>query len=106
VLQNVQFNWTLSTVQIGCCAAVLLKETAYRSQRGCINMKRKNAILVTEDDLLTDLAFHNVPPSLLIEFSEKIVRPCYGGSITAAIKDLFQKALSGQETILASMAHA
>jgi hypothetical protein len=57
-------------------------------------MKRKTAILVTEDDLLTDLAFHNVPTSLLIDFSEKIVRPQYGGSITNAIKDLFEKALS------------
>jgi hypothetical protein len=64
-------------------------------------MKRKTAILVTEDDLLTDLAFHNVPPSLLIEFSEKVVQPRYGGSITAAIQDLFQKALSRQEAILA-----
>ncbi|MCW4009261.1 MAG: hypothetical protein NWF05_01405 [Candidatus Bathyarchaeota archaeon] len=64
-------------------------------------MKRKHAILVTEDDLLTDLAFHNVPPALLIEFSEKVVRPHYGGSITDAIKDLFQRALSGQEFVLA-----
>ena len=61
-----------------------------------MHMKRKTAILVTEDDLLTDLAFHNVPTSLLIDFSEKIVRPRYGGSITAAIEDLFQKALSEQ----------
>jgi len=59
-------------------------------------MKRKTAILVTEDDLLTDLEFHNVPTSLLIDFSEKIVRPQYGGSITNAITDLFQKALSEQ----------
>ncbi|MCW4019337.1 MAG: hypothetical protein NWF00_11785 [Candidatus Bathyarchaeota archaeon] len=66
-------------------------------------MKRKNAVLVTEDDLLTDLAFHNVSPSLLIEFSEKVVRPHYGGSITAAIQDLFQKALSSQEPLLVHM---
>ncbi len=63
-------------------------------------MKRKTAVLVTEDDLLTDLAFHNVPPSLLIEFSEKVVRPHYGGSITAAIQDLFQKALSNQKPVI------
>lgn len=67
-------------------------------------MKRKTAVLVSEDDLLTDLAFHNVPPSLLIEFSEKIVRPNYRGSLTAAIKDLFQKALIEQTTILSHMA--
>jgi hypothetical protein len=62
-------------------------------------MKMKTAVLVTEDNLLTDLAFHNVPSSLLIEFSEKIVRPYYRGSITAAIQDLLQKALSEQEIV-------
>jgi hypothetical protein len=66
-------------------------------------MKRKTALLVTEDDLLTDLAFHNVSPALLIEFSEKVVRPRYGGNLTAAIQDLFQKALSGQEAVIAHM---
>ena len=64
-------------------------------------MKRKTALLVSEDDLLTDLAFHNVPPSLLIEFSEKIVQPRYRGNLTAAIKDLFQRALSEQNMVLA-----
>jgi hypothetical protein len=62
-----------------------------------IDMKRKNAVLVTEDDLLLDLAFHNVAPSLLIEFSEKIGRHCYGGNLTAAISDLFGKALCEQD---------
>lgn len=66
-------------------------------------MKRKTAVLVSEDDLLTDLAFHNVPSSLLIEFSEKIVRPNYRGSLTAAINDLFQKALIEQTNVLSRM---
>jgi hypothetical protein len=60
---------------------------------------RKTALLVTEDDLLVDLAYHNVPPSLLIKFSEKIVQPIYNGNLTAAIQDLLQKALSEQEPI-------
>ena len=64
-------------------------------------MKRKTAVLVTEDDLLTDLAFHNVSPALLIEFSEKVVRPHYGGNLTAAIQDLFQRALTEPEVALA-----
>jgi hypothetical protein len=64
-----------------------------------IDMKRKTAVLVTEDDLLMDLAFHNVAPSLLIDFSEKIVRPCYGGNLTAAISDLFGKALCEQDFV-------
>ncbi len=62
-------------------------------------MKKKTALLVTEDDLLVDLAFHNVPASLLIEFSAKIVRPYYRGNLTGAIKDLIQKALSEQEIV-------
>lgn len=62
-------------------------------------MKRKTAVLVTEDDLLLDLAHHNVPASLLIEFSEKIVRPYYGGNLTGAINDLLSKALSEQEVV-------
>jgi hypothetical protein len=62
-------------------------------------MKKKTAILVTEDDLLVDLAFHNIPASLLIEFSEKIVRPYYRGNLTGAIRDLLQKAISEQEIL-------
>jgi alanine-alpha-ketoisovalerate/valine-pyruvate aminotransferase len=68
-------------------------------------MKMKTAILVTEDNLLTDLAFHNVPSALLIEFSEKIVRPYYRGSLTAAIQDLLQKALSEQEIVSSHTTH-
>jgi hypothetical protein len=68
-------------------------------------MKTKTAILVTEDNLLTDLAFHNVPSSLLIEFSEKIVRPYYRGSLTAAIQDLLQRALSEQEIASSHITH-
>jgi len=67
-------------------------------------VKRKTAVLVAEDDLLVDLAFHNVPASLLIEFSEKIVRPYYRGNLTAAIRDLLQKALSEQEVVLSHIA--
>jgi hypothetical protein len=63
-------------------------------------MKKKTAVSISEDDLLTDLAFHNVPVSLLIEFSQKIVMQYYGGSLTAAIKDLFQKALYEKEDLM------
>ena len=69
-------------------------------------MKKKTAVLVTEDDLLVDLAFHNVPASLLIDFSEKIVRPYYGGSLTRAIKDLLQKAIAEQELVQSHINHA
>jgi len=63
-------------------------------------MKKKNARSIAEDDLLLDLAHHNVPASLLIEFSEKIVIPCFGGNLSAAVSELFQKALSEQDFVL------
>jgi hypothetical protein len=66
-------------------------------------MKKKTAVSISEDDLLTDLAFHNVPVPLLIEFSQKIVMSYYGGSLTTAIKDLFQKALYEKENALTPM---
>ncbi len=62
-------------------------------------MKKKNALSIKEDDLLLDLAHHNVPASLLIEFSEKIVIPCFGGNLAIAVSELFQKALSEQDFI-------
>jgi hypothetical protein len=63
-------------------------------------MKKKLAVLATEDDLLVDLTFHNVPASLLAEFAEKIVRPYYSGNINAAIQDLIQKAIAEQDFVL------
>jgi hypothetical protein len=48
-------------------------------------MKRKTATLASEDDLLLDLTFHNVPASLLTEFAEKIVQPYYQGNMNAAL---------------------
>jgi hypothetical protein len=49
-------------------------------------MKKKLAVLATEDNLLVDLTFHGVPASLLSEFAEKIARPYYSGNMNAASK--------------------
>jgi alanine-alpha-ketoisovalerate/valine-pyruvate aminotransferase len=68
-------------------------------------MKKKIAVLATEDDLLVDLTFHNVPASLLTEFAEKIVRPYYQGNVNAAIQDLIQKALTEQNFVLSHITH-
>ena len=54
-------------------------------------MRKKLTVLATEDDLLVDLTFHNVPASLLTEFAEKIVRPYYAENMNAAIQDLLTK---------------
>jgi hypothetical protein len=68
-------------------------------------MKRKPQMLATEDDLLVDLTFHNVPASLLREFAEKIVTPYYRGNLNMAVQDLIQKALAEQDFILSRITH-
>ena len=68
-------------------------------------MRKKLEVLATEEDLLVDLTFHNVPASLLTEFAEKIVQPYYGGNMNAAIQDLLQKALAEQDFILSHVTH-
>jgi hypothetical protein len=68
-------------------------------------MTKKNQILATEEDLLVDLTFHNVPASLLKEFAEKIVRPYYQGNMNAAIQDLLHKTLDEQDFLLSHITH-
>jgi hypothetical protein len=68
-------------------------------------MKKKTAILATEEDLLVDLTFNNVPASLLAEFAEKIVRPYYAGNLNAAIQDLLHKTLAEQDFVLSHITH-
>jgi hypothetical protein len=68
-------------------------------------MKKKLAVLATEDDLLVDLTFHSVPASLLTEFAEKIVRPYFRGNINAAIQDLLHKTLAEQDFVLSHITH-
>ncbi len=68
-------------------------------------MKKKTEFLATEEDLLVDLTFHNVPASLLTEFTEKIVRSYYRGNLNAALQDLMHKALAEQDFILAHITH-
>ena len=68
-------------------------------------MTKKNQILATEEDLLVDLTFHNVPASLLTEFAEKIVRPYYQGNMNAAIQDLLHKTIAEQDFLLSHITH-
>jgi hypothetical protein len=68
-------------------------------------MKKRTAVLTAEEDLLVDLTFHNFPASLLTEFAEKIVGPCYQGNLNAAIQDLMHKTLSEQDFILSHVTH-
>ena len=68
-------------------------------------MKKKVAVLVTENDILVDLTFHSVPASLLSEFAEKIVRPYYQGNMNAAIQDLLHKTIAEQDFLLSHITH-
>jgi hypothetical protein len=68
-------------------------------------MTKKTAVLATEEDLLVDLTFHNIPASLLTEFAEKIVRPYYAGNMNAAIQDLLHKTLAEHDFLLSHITH-
>ncbi len=68
-------------------------------------MKKKAVVLATEEDLLVDLTFHEIPASLLTEFAEKIVRPYYNGNLNVAIQDLMQKALSEEDFVFSHVTH-
>jgi hypothetical protein len=67
-------------------------------------MRRKQAI-ITENDLIVDLTFHNLPASLLSEFTEKIVRPYFNGNLNAALQDLLHKAIAEQDFVVAHITH-
>ena len=68
-------------------------------------MKKKLAVLATEEDLLVDLTFHGVPALLISDFAEKIVRPYFNGNLNATIQDLIHKALSEQDFVLSHITH-
>jgi len=76
-----------------------------KHEREVVSMKKKLAVLATENDLLVDLTFHNVPASLLTEFAEKIVRPYYAGNINAAFQDLIHKTLAEQDLVRSRITH-
>jgi hypothetical protein len=66
---------------------------------------KKSVVLSTEEDLLVDLTFHNVPAMLLTEFAEKIVRPYFNGNLNAAIQDLIHKAIAEQDFVQSHITH-
>ena len=68
-------------------------------------MKKKTAILATENDLLIDLTLHSMPASRIAEFAEKIVQPYYAGNLNAAVQDLIQKALEEQDFVHSHITH-
>jgi hypothetical protein len=45
------------------------------------------------DDMFVDLTIYNIPASLLREFAQKIVSPCYPGGVSEAVKDLMRRAI-------------
>ncbi len=70
-----------------------------------MSTRKKTALLATEEDLLVDLTFHEIPASLLTEFAEKIVKPYYNGNLNAAIQDLMQKTLAEQDFVFSHVTH-
>jgi hypothetical protein len=70
-----------------------------------LHIKKKTALLATEDDLLVDLTFHGVPASLISEFAEKIVRLYFNGNLNVAIQDLILKFPADQDFVLSHITH-
>ena len=71
-------------------------------KRGAEPRMKKRTVLTetaTEEDLLVDLTFHDVPATLLTEFAQKIVRPYYHGNLNQALKDLIEKATTEQQLL-------
>jgi hypothetical protein len=66
---------------------------------------KKTVVIATEEDLLVDLTFHNLPASLLAEFAQKIVRPYFNGNLNVAVQDLIRKALIEQDFVLSHITH-
>jgi hypothetical protein len=63
-------------------------------------MKKKVAVLATEDDLSVDLTLHDLSAALITEFAEKIVRPYYSGNMSNAVKDLMRKVIGEEQFVL------
>jgi hypothetical protein len=65
-------------------------------------MKKRTVLTetATEEDLLVDLTFHDVPATLLTEFAQKIVLPYYRGNLNQALKELMEKAITEQDFLL------
>jgi len=69
-------------------------------------MKKKVAVLATEDDLSVDLTLHDFPATLLTEFAEKIVGPYYSGNTSNAVRDLIQKAIREEKFVLSHVVNS
>jgi hypothetical protein len=62
-------------------------------------MNKKTAMLTTQQELLVDLTFHGFPAELLVEFTQKIVKPYFKANINAAIQDLMRKAIMEEDIL-------
>jgi hypothetical protein len=63
------------------------------------NVRKKQAVLASEEDFPVDLTLHDFPASLLAEFAENIAAPYYDGNLNAAVQDLLHKTLAEQEFV-------
>ncbi|XES78425.1 MAG: hypothetical protein ACBZ72_06010 [Candidatus Bathyarchaeia archaeon] len=61
-------------------------------------MKKKTLqVTAIENELLVDVTFYKFPADLLKDFTLLVAKRYYAGSLTAAVKDLMQQAVSDQE---------
>ena len=62
-------------------------------------MRKKLDAASAQEDLSVDLTLHSLPVALLEDFVVGVVKPFYGGSVSAAVKDLMQRAVADQKFV-------
>jgi hypothetical protein len=65
-------------------------------EKRTLNVQRFENTL-TRNDFFIDLTIHDIPMSLLEDFSEYVINPVYAGEVAEAIRDLMRKAILKQK---------
>jgi hypothetical protein len=68
-------------------------------EKRTLNVQRFENTL-TRNDFFIDLTIHDIPISLLEDFSEHVINPIYNGEINEAIRDLMRKAILKQKLVV------
>ncbi len=54
---------------------------------------------LTRNDFFLDLTIHDIPISLMEDFSQHVINPVYHGEVAESIKDLMRKAILKQKLV-------
>jgi hypothetical protein len=65
-------------------------------EKRTLNVQRFENTL-TRNDFFIDLTIHDIPISLLEDFSQHVINPVYNGEVAESIRDLMRKAILRQK---------